>query len=52
MRVLHGLNRQEREVVDEADFFLHEGLAVADAGEQAVGELTKKCPRNRFGMGR
>ncbi len=34
--ILHRLHGQEGEVVDEADFFLHEGLAVADAGEQAV----------------
>ena len=30
---LHG---QEGEIVDETNLFLHEGLAVANAGEQAV----------------
>src|ERR1700690_4215071 len=33
---LDGLHGQEAEVVDEADFFLDEGLAVAHAGEEAV----------------
>ena len=37
---LDGLHRQEGEVVDEADFFLDEGLAVADAGEQAVESVS------------
>ena len=33
---LNALHRELDEVVDESDFFLHERLGVADAGEQAV----------------
>ena len=33
---LEGLDGEEGEIVDEADFLLDEGLTVEDAGEEAV----------------
>ncbi len=36
LSILERLHRQEGEVVDEADLLLHEGLAVTNAGEEAV----------------
>ena len=48
-RILDRLHGQQGEVVDEADFFLHEGLAVANAGEQSVvARLGKGAFANLF----
>src|ERR1039458_7778461 len=49
--ILDRLHRQEGEIVDEADFFLYEGFAEANAGEEAVVSSLSKCALADFFLG-
>jgi hypothetical protein len=49
--ILERLHRNQREIVDEPDFFLDKGLGIADTGEGSVVSGFRECALANFFLG-